>query len=583
MQMQQFGIGSMNPDHVDISLHQVLLQSPAEQVHVERNALLENSCGLGSSYRARLAIYANEFGKSHFPGWGPWIARDSSIKSSFGGSEEAIIETASALHRVAPWLVVEVFTDTIPQKHMGSWHEGALWLHSQSFEGRLSACNIPTVVLVTRYSSGIAASLRPLHPLASSQGTQAAIGLSCSVRNAKPGACKTYPNRLQDIALPNVRSIWLWLHDLGQGGSTGTSEFPMADSPDAKLANRLFVGSAYHLWQLYPKPDSQLSNPNSLAAIHRMPWSGILTNLVGSSLLRPFDPNPPLTFIYASNPMQGLEMLLRNWGRIRENLGPQAKLRVYYGFAPGFERWCKGVMGHRYSAWKHAMLSLLRQDGVEYIGMVPAETLANDMSHSAFWLYPSTSPETSCTVAIKALCSGSVPITLKWPLSAIPEVVGQWDLGIHPVEALRKAGAINASVLPFLASSATESLSNRRRNPTAWDAWNPSLVRSSDEAQSKFTSFLHSQGASSLLMHHEATEFIHEAGNTMTKILGHAYADAVIAAAQRAIREPDWFQAYRKDMHGQCTSTMNWDVVARKMAKLVISDTGMAASGSDEQ
>ena len=75
------------------------------------------------------------------------------------------------------------------------------------------------------------------------------------------------------------------------------------------------------------------------------------------------------------------------------------------------------------------MLEMLDQPGVVYRGMVPAATLQNALASSGFWLYPSIYPETSCTVAVKAICAGAIPVTLRWPLSALPEVTRGYDAG----------------------------------------------------------------------------------------------------------------------------------------------------------
>lgn len=74
--------------------------------------------------------------------------------------------------------------------------------------------------------------------------------------------------------------------------------------------------------------------------------------------------------------------------------------------------------------------------------MVSAAELQDRLSQSSFWLYPSTFPETSCTVAVKAMCAGAVPITIGWPLTALPEIVGQYDAGLRAEQVLARKGWI---------------------------------------------------------------------------------------------------------------------------------------------
>jgi len=121
--------------------------------------------------------------------------------------------------------------------------------------------------------------------------------------------------------------------------------------------------------------------------------------------------------IYASSPDRGLDIVLKQFPKIREKYA-DASLHVYYGFDAARSNNPKFI----------AMVEqLAQQPGVTLHGKVDQQTLAEAYQKSDIWLYPSTMPngepfhETYCISAIEAQAAGCLPITVNW--GALPEVV----------------------------------------------------------------------------------------------------------------------------------------------------------------
>jgi glycosyltransferase involved in cell wall biosynthesis len=132
-------------------------------------------------------------------------------------------------------------------------------------------------------------------------------------------------------------------------------------------------------------------------------------------------------FMYASSPNRGLYEVLQAWPRIRQHV-PNATLTVYYGFSDSFMKYGQSTMPN-FQEWYHTMLELLKQPGVQYVGMVDHLTLAHAYATHGFYLYPTSFPETGCVALMKALAMGAIPITSRYVNSTLPELTKQWDLG----------------------------------------------------------------------------------------------------------------------------------------------------------
>eukprot|EP00736_Rhodelphis_marinus_P006544 Rmarinus@m.4246 len=148
--------------------------------------------------------------------------------------------------------------------------------------------------------------------------------------------------------------------------------------------------------------------------------------------------NEPDRVIYASSPDRGLEQLLDTWPQLRAHV-PTLKLDVYYGFTKGFHR---AFSQHPwFNGWMEKMQRGLSQEGVTYHGLVDHVTLSDAFARSGFWLYPTTFPETSCITAMKAQAMGAIPITSRYPRSALPDTAGKFDLGPDPMQGEFKENA----------------------------------------------------------------------------------------------------------------------------------------------
>ena len=132
-------------------------------------------------------------------------------------------------------------------------------------------------------------------------------------------------------------------------------------------------------------------------------------------------------FIYASAPNRGLETVLKAWPFIKKAL-PHAKLEVFYGFSKSFMKFGKNTMPN-FDAWYAEMLSMLKYDGITYVGMADHHKLATGYAKAGFYLYPTSYPETGCVALMKAQALGAIPITSRHYDSTLPELVGEFDLG----------------------------------------------------------------------------------------------------------------------------------------------------------
>eukprot|EP00941_MAST-03F_sp_MAST-3F-sp1_P002687 g2687.t1 len=135
-------------------------------------------------------------------------------------------------------------------------------------------------------------------------------------------------------------------------------------------------------------------------------------------------------FIYSSQPNYGLEPLLLAWPEIHRRL-PNSTLNVYNKFPSSFYA-ANGSTEDpmKRIRWREKIEKMLEtSQGVIYHGMVDQNTLAQAFANSDFWLYPTSTPETSCITAMKAQALGAIPITSRFTNSALPETCGKFDLG----------------------------------------------------------------------------------------------------------------------------------------------------------
>jgi hypothetical protein len=92
--------------------------------------------------------------------------------------------------------------------------------------------------------------------------------------------------------------------------------------------------------------------------------------------------------------------VLESWPHIYAALQGNATLLVYYGFTEGFLR--SNRRSPDGEQWLQYMQQLLRQPGVQYVGLVNHTMLATALASAGFVLYPTSYPETGCITLMKA-------------------------------------------------------------------------------------------------------------------------------------------------------------------------------------
>lgn len=211
----------------------------------------------------------------------------------------------------------------------------------------------------------------------------------------------------------HARQRYLWLQDIGPSISNQlTSRY-------VRAIDGIFTLSNFHTSMLPVDARSKAHvTPNAMDPGH----------FVDFLFSKRDEHRSDRRFIYASAPNRGLQQLLQIWPIIFEGLGRRAELWVYYGFTDAFMRWGR-INIPRFDEWMLTMQRLLRQEGVNYVGLVDQAELARAYWRSGFALYPTSFPETGCVALMKAQALGSVPITSRHVNSTLPELTGPWDLG----------------------------------------------------------------------------------------------------------------------------------------------------------
>lgn len=207
-----------------------------------------------------------------------------------------------------------------------------------------------------------------------------------------------------------ARKRFLWMHDLPPQDARQSIEL-------LRHADGIVCLSAFHASAFPAQLQSKIT---------------IVANAVDRSFVVDGE-NHATRFVYGSSPSRGLHTLLKAWPRIRKQL-PTAELRVFYGFTPGFLNWGEREMTN-FTDWMHEIKHLLANTrGVHYVGLVNHAQLAEEYANAGFYLYPTTFSETSCISLMKAMANGAIPLTSRYPRSALSETVDDFDLGPRPLQ-----------------------------------------------------------------------------------------------------------------------------------------------------
>lgn len=133
----------------------------------------------------------------------------------------------------------------------------------------------------------------------------------------------------------------------------------------------------------------------------------------------------PGRMIYSSSPDRGLDVLLNCLPHIQARV-PEAHLKVFYGF----DNWRKAALIRNNRDEINSMNLMLDKlaylKGVDYIGRVGQDVLAEEMLQSSLWGYPTAFTETHCITAVEMMAAGVPIVTTN--LAALSTTVG--DTGI---------------------------------------------------------------------------------------------------------------------------------------------------------
>jgi glycosyltransferase involved in cell wall biosynthesis len=182
----------------------------------------------------------------------------------------------------------------------------------------------------------------------------------------------------------------------------------------------------------------------------------------------------PHRAVYSSSPDRGMEVIVRLWPRVREQV-PDAELHVFYGF----ETWevsarsCndQGQLG-LISTLKQ-LLKNSEQYGVFYHGRVDQIQLAREYLQSGVWPYSTWFSETSNISAMEAQAAGLRIITS--PIAATLETVGSRGVMIQGNWLSEEYGNafLEATVKAMLdpeVPGERESLQQYARDNFSWDS-----------------------------------------------------------------------------------------------------------------
>jgi glycosyltransferase involved in cell wall biosynthesis len=161
---------------------------------------------------------------------------------------------------------------------------------------------------------------------------------------------------------------------------------------------------------------------------------------------------PPI-LIYSSTPFRGLDVLLRSFPLIRATV-PECEAKIYssmlvYQVPPEKDSY-------------HALYNLCRMtEGVNLVGSVGQDTLAEAMNRCDVFAYPSTFPETSCIALMEAMASGCIIVSTT--LGALPETAAGFGGLLNPP-------AVSGGLAEIYAQFAAQTIRDAYKNPEQWVA-----------------------------------------------------------------------------------------------------------------
>ena len=192
----------------------------------------------------------------------------------------------------------------------------------------------------------------------------------------------------------NAKGKYVDVHDVMSPAEFGEDRMKQID--------KLLVKTNYHR-TLYPNVDDKQFN--------------VISNGIDLKRFKGKAKRQKHKFIYSSTPNRGLDIVLKHWSKIKEEL-PDAELHVYYGWNTYYAL----EKGNPSSIkWMKKVEEMMDQDGVFSHGRVGQNELAEIMETCDGWLYPTYFEEINCITALENQAAGCIPICTDY--AALAETV----------------------------------------------------------------------------------------------------------------------------------------------------------------
>lgn len=214
----------------------------------------------------------------------------------------------------------------------------------------------------------------------------------------------------------NSDKIFLDLHDvMGQGEFTAER---------LKKLNKIFFKSQYHR-NLYPNvPDDKCI---------------VIPNGIHTEQFVPRDRDNKL-MINTASPVRALSALIDIMKEVRKEV-PDAKMQWAYGWTVTD----KGMADNaEYPIWKENILKGMKEAGIEDLGRLTFEQVAELNNKASMYIYPTGFPEIDCISITKALAAGCYPVTTDY--GAIKEKSSYGGCFINYPDSHEVPGQIDFSV-----------------------------------------------------------------------------------------------------------------------------------------
>lgn len=196
----------------------------------------------------------------------------------------------------------------------------------------------------------------------------------------------------------DIDHLFLWCHDVADSPS-----FKKLKEVEPRLSGILAL-SEWHKrdilskWQI-PGLESKIK---------------IVRNGIAPELFEDVSSERENTILYTSTPFRGLDILLDVFPKIREKV-PNVKLKVFSSLK------VYGASDEQDQEYEALYEQARNTEGVEYIGTVRQERLAEEMKKAKVLAYPNTFPETFCITTIESVAAGTPVVTTK--KAALPETI----------------------------------------------------------------------------------------------------------------------------------------------------------------